>query len=124
LPTISLCNTTFAYGTFTGGVQCSNAVFGDPVPGIVKACDFEAAAPVPPPSPTPSPTPTPENWTRCADEGGFCAFAGTKRVRYGANGTYAYGTFTGGVQCSNEVFGDPIYGIYKACDYDASMATP
>ena len=35
----------------------------------------------------PSPT-----WTFCANEGGSCAFTGTKQVRYGANGTYTVRT--------------------------------
>ena len=31
-------NGKFAYGTITGGTSCSNAVFGDPLQGKVKAC--------------------------------------------------------------------------------------
>ncbi len=60
----------------------------------------------------------PGEWMRCADEGGFCDFDGTRRVRYGANGVYAYATFTDGVQCSNEVFGDPLFGVGKACGFE------
>jgi glucose/arabinose dehydrogenase len=56
-------------------------------------------------------------WTLCADEGGRCAFAGTAEVRYGVDGTYATGTFTGGVECSNAVFGDPVPGVVKHCDF-------
>ncbi|MBM7567262.1 fibronectin type III domain-containing protein [Paenibacillus sacheonensis] len=55
-------------------------------------------------------------WTFCATEGGACSFTGTKTVRYGANGTYATGTFTGGVSCTNAVFGDPVVGVEKHCD--------
>jgi uncharacterized protein (DUF1800 family) len=117
-------NGTYAYGTFTGGVQCSNEVFGDPIYGVFKGCDYETSTPTPEPSPTPAPIPSPEGWIRCSDEDGFCAFEGTKRVRYGASGTFIYGTFTGGVQCSNEVFGDPLNGVYKSCDYETSTPTP
>jgi Flp pilus assembly pilin Flp len=66
------------------------------------------------PTPTPIPTPIP-TWTDCAVENGFCSFTGTALVRYGANGVYATGTFTNGVGCNNTVFGDPLYGVVKAC---------
>ncbi|HXM27006.1 MAG TPA: hypothetical protein VN957_13380 [Chthoniobacterales bacterium] len=46
-----------------------------------------------------------------------CNFSGTKQVRFGANGIYNYGTFTGGVLCANSIFGDPINGMVKHCDY-------
>src|SRR5437867_8241008 len=46
-----------------------------------------------------------------------CNFSGTKQVRFGANCIYNYGTFTGGVLCANSIFGDPINGVVKHCDY-------
>ncbi len=55
------------------------------------------------------------NWVSCASENGFCSFAGTQNVRYGANGVYVYRTFTNGTTCSNAVFGDPIFGVAKQC---------
>ncbi len=61
-------------------------------------------------------------WTSCAVEGGTCAFAGTKMVRYGANNTFAYGEFSGGTACSNAVFGDPVPNVAKACAV-ADLAT-
>jgi C1A family cysteine protease len=78
--------------------------------------------PVPTPKPTPVPTPVPSptpssSWTHCAQEGQQCKFSGTAQVRYGANGKYNIATFSGGVACTNAVFGDPIYGIVKSCDY-------
>ena len=69
-----------------------------------------------PPSATPTATPVP-NWIHCAGENGFCSFSGTALVRYGANGVYATGTYTDGVSCSNSIFGDPLYGVVKGCDY-------
>jgi Flp pilus assembly pilin Flp len=60
------------------------------------------------------PTPTPD-WAFCANENAYCSFSGEKEVRYGANGTYVYRTFTDGTQCSNAIFGDPIYGTVKLC---------
>jgi len=67
-----------------------------------------------PSSPEERPTGT---WVPCASEGQTCSFSGTRVVRYGANGTYVTGTFSGSVACTNQVFGDPIYGVYKYCDY-------
>ncbi|MFC5528204.1 fibronectin type III domain-containing protein [Cohnella yongneupensis] len=56
------------------------------------------------------------NWVNCAGENNTCTFSGTKEVRYGANGFYAYGTYTNSVYCGNSTFGDPIPGTYKTCD--------
>ncbi len=62
------------------------------------------------------------NWVWCANEwasggNGYCSFSGTKTIRYGANGSYATGTYTDGVSCSNGVFGDPLRATPKACYY-------
>src|SRR5690348_9549067 len=58
---------------------------------------------------------TVSDWTFCAAEGGVCAFTGTTEVRYGANGSYVYKVLTDGTACTNEVFGDPIFGTGKQC---------
>jgi hypothetical protein len=42
-------------------------------------------------------------------------------VRYGANGSFFLKTLTNGIACTNEVFGDPIYGTVKQC---AIRSTP
>ena len=74
--------------------------------------------PAPPPPPPPPPTTSlPSVWTRCADENGVCAFQGTAAVRYGANNVYVQKTLTDGTPCTNAVFGDPIFGVFKRCDY-------
>jgi hypothetical protein len=71
--------------------------------------------PLPPvPSPTPAPLPPPASGA-CAQEGGFCSFAGTELVRYGANGIFVTKFLTGGTACTNAVFGDPLPSIGKAC---------
>ena len=177
--------------TATGSIACTNAVFGDPIFGVPKQCEYQdgnppsattAAAPVFTPAagsygsaqtvsvssttvgasifytlngtlPTPASTPYTGplliststtlqalatapglanstvasatytipapggSWTRCANEGQACSFAGTKSVRFGANGSYATRIATGSIGCSNTVFGDPIFGVAKACDY-------
>src|SRR5262249_11003359 len=56
-------------------------------------------------------------WTFCAFEDSQCNFSGTKEVRYGINGIYVSQIFTNGVACSNNVFGDPVYGQAKQCEY-------
>lgn len=65
----------------------------------------------------PNATPPTSDWTLCAGEGQQCAFTGTKEVRYGANGQYAFRTLTGGTACANSVFGDPLVGTVKQCWY-------
>ena len=124
---------TWVTGTFTDGVWCTNAVFGDPLVGTVKSCQISGGSggptatviptltptytPTLTPSPTITPTPTP-TWIACANENYFCTFSGTARVRYGALGVWpTEGTFTNGVLCANSVFGDPLPGIYKSCQY-------
>jgi hypothetical protein len=109
---------------FSGGsVACGNAVFGDPLYGVVKACYAQAGtAPPPPPPPPPTDTP-PAGYTRCASEGQACSFSGTANVVYGALGTWtAPRSFSGGTACSNAVFGDPLFGVAKSC-YQQAAAT-
>ena len=104
-------NGLYATRTLSGGTACTNAVFGDPVPGVAKQCD------------TGTTSTSTGGWTVCANEGGTCAFTGSQQVRYGANGLYAYRTLTGSTACTNSVFGDPAPGIAKQCA-TASTSTP
>ncbi len=57
----------------------------------------------------------PEGYVFCAQENGICGFSGTKDVAYGANGRFAYKTVTNSIPCNNNIFGDPIFGTFKAC---------
>ncbi len=104
---------SFVVRTATTSIVCSNAVFGDPIVGVVKTCAVAA------PAPTPTPTPAPETWTACASEGSSCNFSGTRAVRYGANGYFANRTATATIACTNAVFGDPLYGTVKGCSYSS-----
>jgi hypothetical protein len=101
--------------TLTGGVACTNGVFGDPAVGVGKSCDYAAPATVPVPPP-----PVATTWTNCANENGFCAFTGTQTIRYGVPGAYVTMTLTGGTACSNAVFGDPAVGAYKSCEISSA----
>ncbi|WP_370383576.1 family 78 glycoside hydrolase catalytic domain, partial [Catenulispora sp. GAS73] len=89
----------YNYATVTGGTACNNTLFGDPDPGVRKACYIE-----------PAPTTT-GVWQQCAAETGTCSFAGTDTVAFGAQGKYNYATVTGGTACNNTLFGDPDPGV-------------
>jgi hypothetical protein len=58
----------------------------------------------------------PSGFELCTNEGGRCDFSGTADIAYGANGSfyYKYGV-SDGIDCNNNVFGDPIPGTSKAC---------
>ena len=94
---------------FTDGVQCSNEVFGDPLPGTIKQCQVRDL-------PGSDPTPPQDSWITCSSEYETCTFTGTRDVRYGKNSTWTTPRpFTDGVSCSNAVFGDPLPGVTKEC---------
>jgi alpha-L-rhamnosidase len=96
-------NGIFTYRTLTGGTACDNAVFGDPAYGVTKAC---YTGPV---------TTGQAGSTFCAPENGVCAFTGTATVAYGAGTSFTDTALTAGTPCDNAVFGDPDYGVVKAC---------
>jgi len=101
----------FNYATATTATACSNTVFGDPAPGIHKACYVEAAPP------------TSNVWQPCADETGTCSFAGAATVAFGAAGQFHYATVSNGTACTNAVFGDPAPGTHKTCFFEAAPPT-
>lgn len=114
--------TRYVTATFTDGVTCSNAVFGDPAYGEGKTCRMAspmAAATAPDAEAAVDVTTT---WQQCAKESQTCTFSGTRQVRYGTPTTFVVRTFTGSVSCSNSVFGDPAVAQTKWCWYaqDAS----
>jgi len=85
-------------GTTTG---CNNVAFGDPIPGVVKACYCDERYDT-------------GNAVKCADENGQCSCNG--QVRYGMNGVFtSWREVTGSIGCNNGVFGDPLHGTVKAC---------
>lgn len=84
--------------------------------------DFVYGNTIPQPTPTPQPYIIPPGYTFCALEGQRCNFGGVQDVAYGNNGVYAYRyALSGGIDCNNATFGDPIYGVPKAC---STKATP
>jgi probable HAF family extracellular repeat protein len=63
-------------------------------------------------------------WRQCALEDQACTFAGTRAVRYGANGVYTVKTVAGPVQCDNATFGDPVAGVDKFCSLAIDTPLP
>ena len=52
-------NNTYVYKTATGSIGCNNAIFGDPIYGVVKSCAYSSttsSTPIPIPIPTPIPS--------------------------------------------------------------------
>jgi hypothetical protein len=97
-------NTWIARPNSSGGIRCTNEVFGDPAPNRVKSCFVER-----------NPTVTASQGVRCAEENQTCTFFGRGTVYYGAGNTWIVQEHTNGVNCSNTVFGDPAKDRVKAC---------
>ena len=100
---------TFVTKEVTGGFVCGNALFGDPVQGVVKSCSYSIL-------------PSTPQWIACAVENQTCVLPGSAKVRYGALGAFATREATDRIACSNAVFGDPIQGIVKSCFYRSTSA--
>lgn len=110
--------------TFTDGAPCTSTAFGDPAYGVYKTCWYadddgggDAVA---------APSPGDAAWVECTRQGGLCTFSGTHRVLYGESiaGRNVIKTFTDSAGCTDAVFGDPAYGIYKTCWYENVAAAP
>jgi serine protease len=101
-------------GIVDAGAAVAAALAGAPLAGTPPV---SSTPPVPSTPPVASRTPPATAWTQCAQEGGICRFSGTRQVRYGANGAYAYQSASASLACSNRVFGDPVHGTLKSCAY-------
>ena len=67
----------------------------------------------------------PAGYKPCAVEGQKCSFSGAANVVYGAGTTWTSPrSFTNGVSCSNATFGDPLWGVQKACYASAPSPAP
>lgn len=95
----------YLYKNATGGITCSNAVFGsDPAPNILKACYVAPAG-------------GPSGFTLCAREGNACSPGGPAVVAFGVNGAFTDRVLSGApLECTNDNFGgDPAPYSLKAC---------
>lgn len=80
-------NASFNYGTFTNSTACNSTVFGDPAPGVVKACFYQTVASI---SNGTKYTLTPQNSTGLRlDDYGASTAPGTTIDVYSANNTIA-----------------------------------
>ena len=69
-------------------------------------------------------TSIPSGFSQCANEGGTCSFSGVADVIYGANSCFtAIRSFTNGTACNNDVFGDPLNSVGKACYYKITSSS-
>jgi hypothetical protein len=92
-------NGQYAYKLVGSNVACTNAVFGDPAPGVAKQCSIGLSG-----------------YNYCSAENGTCTFFGAHVVAYGANGTYVFRDLKNGTPCTNDAFhGDPVPGVPKNC---------
>ena len=112
------------YQSARNSISCSNDVFGDPAPGVGKACYYQDTQPQPSQQsdkgwrpPSGHNDGRQDRWVRCANEGGYCKFYGQKDIRYGAGDRWNYQSARNSISCSNNVFGDPAPGVGKACYY-------
>ena len=100
------------------GINCDNETFfGDPLPNVPKHCEFRV---VDGSTATAGPSNRRIEWDRCASEGQTCAFpAGATAVRYGVEGQFVLHrvAWPGATRCDNYMFGDPVPGRPKYCDY-------
>jgi hypothetical protein len=96
------------------GFVCATAAFGDPAPGVKKACYIKSSAIIPP-----------AGYVYCAGEGQRCKFSGVKDVAYGAYERFNTKLIVlNGIDCNNSIFGDPFSGVGKACFVRASANNP
>jgi hypothetical protein len=98
-PLIYGANGKFVYVASSGTVSCSNATFGDPIPGVPKACYVAS------------------NLHYLADEGQplNANVAGTVVYSSSKNGNFTRASISGGGICNNATFGDPDFGVAKRC---------
>jgi hypothetical protein len=94
-------NGSFAQKLALAGAECSNVEFGDPLQGVVKACEY--ADPI---------------WVPCASEGGTCWQSAPSLVRYGFGDKWVYFQAQGSFLCNNG-HGDPAVGVSKVCEVAA-----
>ncbi|MCR2806561.1 fibronectin type III domain-containing protein [Paenibacillus soyae] len=111
--TVGSTTTSFTVSGLTSNTAYSFAVRAKDASGNTSALSSAISV-------TTSSIPTPV-WVHCAGENNMCSFTGTKEVRYGAAGSYNYGTYTNGVMCGNNIFGDPAPGQYKTCDVNIAV---
>jgi len=124
----------FVYKNVSRGLACTNAAFGDPIPGTEKKCYVRlnsrngriTSRPRTNQPPRNTPNKRNENANRqgppkgyvfCANEGQRCNTGDPEltSIVYGANGKYKSRSVRNGVACNTRVFNDPAPGVPKKC---------
>jgi hypothetical protein len=102
-------NGVFNFGRVTGSFFCGTGTFGDPLPGVTKAC-YRAV---------------PDYGTPAVAEFGTLTGLNNTPVAFGANGQYVFKLASGTVTCGNATFGyDPKPGYAKTCYVASSLNGP
>jgi alpha-L-rhamnosidase len=96
-------NGSYTYATESASVTCSDTAFGDPDYGVVKSCYTGPVAT------------GPSGTAYCGPENSLCSFYGTETVYFGAGSDWTSKNIAGGTPCTDVAFGDPDYGVVKAC---------
>jgi hypothetical protein len=109
----------YAFRIVNQRIACETDDFGDPAPNVAKRCEvsydwrrderYRNWR---------RPDDTSGGWRLCANEGELCRVPGSAKVRYGANGRYAYRDVSNSVACDNRYFGDPAFDVAKQCEYE------
>jgi hypothetical protein len=102
----------YTYKLVRNRIICDHQEFGDPAFGLHKQCEVTYD-----PRERDHARQQLTDWVACGQEGETCRFTGMARVRYGMDGRYTYRTATHSIRCSVDEFGDPAFGVPKACDY-------
>lgn len=113
----------YSFRVVRNRVMCDIEEFGDPVPNRPKQCQVslnwrqdsrysgwrEAGQ-------------GSGGWVLCANEGEQCRVPGPAKVRYGAQGRYAFQDANRTIRCNNDVFGDPAPDVAKQCEYQVGLS--
>jgi hypothetical protein len=92
-------NGKFNFATKSGFFICDKATFGDPLPGVAKACYVSLP-----------------DYQLTAQEGGNLTGLDRTPVAFGANGNFVYQVASGSKACTNIAFGqDPMPNVSKSC---------
>ncbi|WP_263384575.1 glycerophosphodiester phosphodiesterase family protein [Granulicella arctica] len=107
-------NGKYNYLTVTNTTACSVSAFGDPTPGLTKACYYSPALGLRGNHSQPG--------VYCADEGGTCTFNGVAIGALGLSGSFAsIAGFQNSFACSVSTFyTDPAPNHAKTCYYQLS----
>ncbi len=104
----------YIYVEVTDNILCDPKIIGDPLKWVAKQC-FKATLLSSSSSSMPSVDFADLNYVRCSGEHERCRVSEPSVVRFGAQGRYVYQQVDADINCSIDVFGEPIKGTIKSC---------